>query len=78
MALDQSVQSKRRGAGADLVGERRQAGVDSFAGAPIALPIERLMLSTQLKQTSGSDAVVPSDPASSRLVGHNMVTRRQE
>ena len=62
MALDQSVQSKRRGAGADLVGERQQAGVDSFAGAAIALPIERLMLSTHLKQTSGSDAVVPSRP----------------
>ena len=76
MALDPSVQSKRRGAGADLVRERQQAGVDSFAGAAIALAIERLVLSKPLKQASGSVALVPSVPATSRQVGHNMVTLR--
>ena len=51
MALDQRVQrTQRRGAGADLVGERRQAQVDPFAGIALALPVQRLMLAELLEQ----------------------------
>ena len=51
MALDQRVQrSQRRGAGADLIGERRQAEVDAFAGVALALPVQRLMLAELLEQ----------------------------
>src|SRR5277367_6473675 len=51
MALDQSVQrTQRRGASADLIGERRQAEVDPFAGVALALPAERLMLAELLEQ----------------------------
>ncbi len=51
MALNQRVQrAQRRGAGADLIGERRQAEVDALAGIALALPVERLMLSELLEQ----------------------------
>src|SRR5271156_7231016 len=51
MALDQSVQrTQRRGASADLIGERRQAEVDPFTGVALALPAERLMLAELLEQ----------------------------
>ena len=41
---------QRRGAGAHLVGERRQAQVDPFAGVALALPVQRLMLAELLEQ----------------------------
>ena len=51
MALDQRVQrAQRRGAGADLIGERRQAQVDPFAGVALALAVQRLMLAELLEQ----------------------------
>jgi hypothetical protein len=51
VALDQRVErSQRRGAGANLIGERGQAEVDSFAGVALALPVQRLMLAELLEQ----------------------------
>src|ERR1700690_3488039 len=51
MPLDQRVQGlERRGAGPDLVGQRRQAQVDPFAGIAFALPVQRLMLAELLEQ----------------------------
>lgn len=41
---------QRRGAGADLVGERRQAERHAFAGIAFSLAIERLMLAELLEQ----------------------------
>ncbi len=51
MGLDQRMQRpQRRGAGAHLVGERRQAQVDPFAGVALALTVQRLMLAELLEQ----------------------------
>lgn len=41
---------QRRGAGADLVGERRQAERHAFAGIAFSLAVERLMLAELLEQ----------------------------
>lgn len=37
-------------AGADLIGERRHAQIDAFAGIPFARPVQRLMLTELLEQ----------------------------
>ena len=51
MALDQSVQrTQSGGACAHLIGERRQAEVDPFAGVALALPVQRLVLAELLEQ----------------------------
>jgi hypothetical protein len=51
MALDQRVEgSQGDGAGADLIGERRQAQIDPFASIAFALPVQRLMLAELLEQ----------------------------
>jgi len=42
--------AQRRRAGADLVGERRQAQIDPFSRVALALPIQRLMLAELLEQ----------------------------
>jgi hypothetical protein len=50
MGLDQRVQRRqRRGDRADLVGERRQAELDAFAGVALGLAVERLMLAVLLE-----------------------------
>ena len=41
---------QHRSACADLVGQRRQAQLDAFAGIAFALPVERLMLAELLEQ----------------------------
>jgi len=44
MGADQDHQRRqRRGAGADPIGQRRDAEVDAFAREPLALPVQRLM-----------------------------------
>ena len=51
MRFDQRVQrTQRGGAGAHLIGERRQAKVEPFSGIALALPVERLVLSELLEQ----------------------------
>jgi hypothetical protein len=43
MAVNQRVQrTQRGGAGAHLIGQRRQAQVDALAGVALALPVQRL------------------------------------
>lgn len=51
---------QRRGAGPDLVGERREAKVDALAGIALALPVQRLMLTELLKQVSVPEQYFPS------------------
>src|SRR5215467_3615564 len=54
MSLDQCVQRLQRGrAEADLISERRDAQIDSFATIAFALAIERLMLPKLLEQNHG-------------------------
>jgi hypothetical protein len=51
MPLEQCVQRLQRGrAEADLISERRDAQIDSFATIAFTLAIERLMLSELLEQ----------------------------
>jgi hypothetical protein len=51
MAINQCVQrTQRGGAGAHLIGQRRQAQVDALAGVALALPVQRLMLAELLEQ----------------------------
>ena len=51
MGLDQRMQRlQRRRAGADLVGQRREAEIDAFAPIALALPVQRLMLAELLEQ----------------------------
>lgn len=55
--LDQQIQRpERRGAGADLVGERRQAELHAFAGIAVALSVERLVRPELLEQDHGEEA----------------------
>ena len=51
MGFDQCVQrTQRRGAGAHLVGQRRQAQRDALARVALALSVQRLMLAELLEQ----------------------------
>jgi hypothetical protein len=51
MRLDQEVEwAQRGGAGADLVGERRQAQGDAFARVAVALAVQGLVLAELLEQ----------------------------
>jgi hypothetical protein len=51
MGFDQCVRrTQRHGAGAHLVGQRRQAQRDALARVALALPVERLMLAKLLEQ----------------------------
>ena len=51
MGFDQCVQpTQRRGAGAHLVGQRRQAQLDALSFIALALPVQRLMLAELLEQ----------------------------
>ena len=50
MLRDQIVQRPaRHRAGANLVGQRRQAEIDALAGVAIALPVQRLVLAVLLE-----------------------------
>ena len=54
MGLDQGMDRReRRGAGADLVRQGRQAEVHAFPGIALGLPIERLVLTELLEQDHG-------------------------
>ena len=54
MALDQRMKRlQRRRAGADLVGQRRQAQIDALAPVALALAVQRLMLAELLEQDHG-------------------------
>ena len=45
MAADQlGERAQDRGAGADMIGQRRDVEVDPFASVALALPVERLVL----------------------------------
>ena len=57
-----------RGAGADLVGERRDAELDAFAGIAFALPVHRLVLTELLEQDCG-EQVRPAKPRGVRWKG---------
>ena len=51
MGHHQVVQRRQHaGAGADLVGQGRQADLDALAGEALALPVERLVLAELLEQ----------------------------
>ena len=51
MRLDQRVQrGQGRRAGADMIGQRREAEVDAFARVALALPVQRLVLTELLEQ----------------------------
>ena len=51
MVPDQGVdRCQSRGAGTDLVGQRREAEVDAFLGVALGLPVERLVLPELLEQ----------------------------
>jgi hypothetical protein len=45
--------TQHRRARADLIGQRRQAQLDAFAGVAFALPVERLVLAELLEQHHG-------------------------
>jgi hypothetical protein len=50
MGFDQGVERcQRGGAGADLVGQRREAEIDALAGVALGLPVQRLVLAELLK-----------------------------
>jgi hypothetical protein len=54
MGLNQGVERLQdRGAGADLVGQRRHAQIDPLAGIALALPVQRLVLPELLEQDHG-------------------------
>ena len=48
--------AQNHGAAADLVGERREAEIDAFAGIALGLAVERLMLPVLLEQDHGQQA----------------------
>jgi hypothetical protein len=54
MGLDQRMERlQRRGAGADLVGQRRDAEINALPGIALALAVERLVLPKLLEQDHG-------------------------
>jgi hypothetical protein len=54
MSLDQCIKWQQgRRAGADLVGQRRQAQINALAPVAFALPVQRLMLAELLEQDHG-------------------------
>jgi hypothetical protein len=67
MGLDQGMQRRQRGcAGADLVGQRRQAEIDALSGVAFGLPVQRLVLAELLEQDHGEQA--RAGPAARRRV----------
>ena len=57
VGLDQPVERhQREGGGADLIGERRDAERHAFAGEPLGLAVERLVLAVLLEQQHGEEA----------------------
>ena len=57
---------QRRRAGADLVGQRRDAELDAFAPIALALPVQRLVLAELLEQDHGQQ-VRPGKAARRRM-----------
>jgi len=54
MLLDQGMKRKQhRRARTDLIGQRRQAQLDAFAGIALTLPVQRLVLAELLEQHHG-------------------------
>ena len=53
MGFDQCKSGCKTGAGANLVGQRRDAEIDPLAGIALALPVQRLMLPELLEQDRG-------------------------
>ena len=67
MGLDQRVQRReRRGGGADLVGERREAELDALAAVALGLAVQRLVLAELLEQDHRQQA--RAGPAARRRV----------
>ena len=57
MRADEIIErAQNHGAAADLVGERREAELNAFAGIPLRLAVERLMLPVLLEQDHGQQA----------------------
>ena len=57
VSTDQIVERPQQsGAAADLVGQRRQAEIDSLASVALGLAVERLMLAILLEQHHGQEA----------------------
>ena len=51
MGLDQGVERQQNhSAGADLIGQRRDAEIDALSGIALALAIQRLVLAELLEQ----------------------------
>ena len=66
---------QRRGAGPDLVGERREAEVDALAGIALALPVQRLMLTELLKQDHCQE-VRPGEAPRRHMEGYRRLPAR--
>ena len=67
MSSDQRMQRRqRRGGGADLVGERREAELDALAGVALGLAVQRLVLAELLEQDHRQQA--RAGPAARRRV----------
>ena len=76
MGLDQRVQrAQDRRAGADLVGERRDAEIDALPGVALALPVQRLMLTELLEQDRG-EQVRPGKAARRDVEGRRRLRDR--
>src|SRR5271168_1250230 len=57
MGFDQKVEGfERDGAGADLIGERRETEIHTFQGVTITLPVQRLMLAKLFEHQHGQEA----------------------
>jgi len=57
MGFDQAIERlQHAGAGPDLVGQGRQAHLDTLTGEAFTLPIERLVLAKLLEQDHGQEA----------------------
>ena len=55
-AINAMQRRQRDGTGAYLVGQRREAELDAFAGIALALAVQRLMLAELLEQDHGQQA----------------------
>ncbi len=75
MGLDQRAQRRQsRGAGADMIGQRRKAQIDAFATKALALPVQRLMLpEIRFAALRVSNRIIANrlGPASPRGMGWN-------
>jgi hypothetical protein len=64
MGPDELVERPERdGAGADLIGQRREAELDPLERIALAPPVERLVLAVLLEQDQGSSSLSGGSPA---------------